>query len=111
MAQRRGGRARSMSLHIRLIIRVEREVMVHYGSKKMVCNGLKKGLFSIVPHCSKLVCRLLEAGFFGVTGAGASVAVTRRVETILEREHYGSSGREVLLDKLHGIVIHLGIIA
>lgn len=83
MAQRRGGRARSTSLHIRLIIRVGVEVMVHYGSKKMVYNGLKKRLFLIVPHCSKLVCRLLEAGFFGVAGAGASVAVARRVETIL----------------------------
>lgn len=52
-----------------------------------------------------------EAGFFGVAGAGAAVTVAGGVEAVLEGEHYRSTGREILLDKLHGIVVHHGIVA
>ena len=45
-----------------------------------------------------------------VAGTGATVTVTGGVEAILESKHYRSTGREILLDNLHGIAIHHCII-
>lgn len=62
------------------------------------------------PGNSEFYLGNLEAGFFGVAGAGAAVAVASGIEAVLEREHYRTSRREVLLNYLDGIAEHYGVV-
>lgn len=64
-----------------------------------------------MPYNRFIVKKVLKSGFLIVSGTGATIAVTGGVEAVLESEHYRSTGREILLDKFHRVVVHHGIVA